>query len=241
MFLLFYYDGVKHIGIAGITIPGSLLCINTIVAESYRYFGQDSMKHPRITYTNPPLNEIESGMVEKDWEKVAKDLLVSISILHKAGVDFVIIPSNSPHYAIKEVQKKSPVPVLSLVTIVAEECAKRGFKKVGVLGVNVTMSEKLYEKPLEQVGITAVHLRKKRQKAVSKLIYDEIIMGNPTPKTADKMRVFIQELKDIGCDSFIAGCTEIPVVITNEKESPLPFVDTTRLLAKKAFEKAAGL
>src|SRR5215831_11862763 len=41
--------------------------------------------------------------------------------------------------------------------------------------------------------------------------------------------------------SAIAGCTEIPVVITNEDDSPLPFVDTTRLLAKKAFEFAATI
>lgn len=232
---------MKHIGIAGITVPGSLLCIDTIVAESYKHFGADSMIHPRITYTNPPLNEIEIPMIGKDWKQVAADLLRSIDILHKAGVDFVIIPSNSPHYAIKEVQDNSPIPVMSIVDVTVNECKKQGFKKVGILGVNVTMSDRLYEKPLKQVGIEPVHLSPKRQKAVSDLIYDEIIIGKPTAKTTNKLKIFIQELKDMGCDSFIAGCTEIPVVITKEAESPLPFVDTTRLLAKKAFEKAAGI
>lgn len=232
---------MKHIGIAGITVPGSLLCIDTIVAESYKHFGADSMIHPRITYTNPPLNEIETPMVEKDWKQVAADLLESVEILHKAGVDFVIIPSNSPHYAIKEVQDKAPIPVMSIVEVTVKECKKRGFKKVGILGVNVTMSDRLYEKPLKDLGIEPVHLSPERQKTVSDLIYDEIIIGKPTPETASKLKVFIQELKDMGCDSFIAGCTEIPVVITNEDESPLPFIDTTRQLAKKAFEKSAGL
>jgi hypothetical protein len=57
--LNWYNEHMKHIGIAGITIPGSLLCIDAIVEESYRHFGHDSGKHPRITYTNPSLSEID--------------------------------------------------------------------------------------------------------------------------------------------------------------------------------------
>lgn len=229
---------MKHIGIAGITVPGALLCINTIVEESYKHFGEGSLIHPRITYTQPPTNEIDEPFDRKDWKQVGKDLLSSIEVLHKAGVDFVVIPSNSPHYAIKDVQEASPIPVMSIVDISIAECQKRKFRKVGILGVGVTMSDGLYANPLSKVGIEPIVLSSQKQKEVNDLIYNEIIKGKPNKETGDKMRVFIQELKDLGCDSFIAGCTEIPVVITNEDESPLPFVDTTRLLAKKAFEEA---
>lgn len=229
---------MKHIGIAGITVPGALLCIDTIVSESYKHFGEDSLKHPRITYTNSPSDEIEKPFATKDWSQVAKGLLDSIDRLQKAGADFVIIPSNSPHFAIKEVQEKSPIPVMSIVDITVAQCQKRGFKRVGILGVGVTMSDGLYAKPLAEVGIEPLVLSPDRQKTVNDLIYNEIIKSKPTSQTSDKMREFIQELKDMGADSFIAGCTEIPVVITSETDSPLPFVDTTRLLAKKAFEEA---
>ncbi|HEX8965550.1 MAG TPA: aspartate/glutamate racemase family protein, partial [Patescibacteria group bacterium] len=127
------------------------------------------------------------------------------------------------------------------VDVAVNECKQKGFKKVGILGVNVTMSDGLYVEPLKKLGVEPVNLSPERQKEVSDLIYNEIIIGKPTKETGDKMRVFIQELKDMGCDAYIAGCTEIPVVITNEDESPLPFIDTTRLLSKKAFEEAAGL
>lgn len=229
---------MKHIGIAGVTVPGALLCIDQIVEESYKHFGRESMIHPHITYTNLPLNETEPPFIAKDWNQVAKDILRCVDILHKAGVDFIIMPSNSPHYAIKQVQEKSPVPFLSIVDLTVEECKRRGFKKVGILGVGVTMSNGLYAEPLKKMGIEPVNLSPEKQKQVNDLIYNEIIIGKPTPQTANKMRVFIQELKDMGADSFISGCTEIPVVITDESESPLPFVDTTRLLAKKAFEEA---
>lgn len=229
---------LRHIGIAGITIPGALLCIDTIVEESYKHFGKDLMMHPPITYTQPPLYEVQASIVDKNWNQVAKDLLVSIDRLQKVGAEFVIIPSNAPHYAIKQVQEQSPIPVLSMVDVVANECKRRGFKKVGILGITVTMSGGLYREPLQQVGIEPIELSPERQKAVNELIYDEIILGKPTSQTAEKMRVFIQELKDRGADAFIAGCTEIPVVITKESDSPLPFIDTTRLLARKAFAYA---
>jgi aspartate racemase len=232
---------LQHIGIASVTLPGALLCMETIVAESYRHFGKEARIHPHITLTQPPLHEIEPLLVKKDWSQVATCLLASIDILSKAGVDFVIIPSNAPHYAIKHVQEKSPLPVLSIVEISVTECLRRGFKKVGILGMDVTMSDGLYVAPLQQGAIEPVTLPPEKQKALSHLIYNEIIIGKPTLKTAERLRVFIQELLGLGCDAFIAACTEIPIVITTEDESPLPFIDTTRLLAKKAFAYAAHL
>lgn len=196
------------------------------------------MIHPQITYTNLPLSEINPPIHAKDWDQVARDLLRSLDILKKAGADFAVIPSNSPHYAIDKVKKKSPIPIISIVDVTIAECQRRGFRKVGILGVGVTMSDGLYAKPLGKVGIKSVTLSPERQKDINDLIFHKIIQGKPTAKTTIKMKAFINELKDMGCNSFIAGCTEIPVVIKSENDSPLPFIDTTRLLAKKAFEEA---
>ncbi len=232
---------MKHIGIAGVTIPGALLCIETIMNESYKYFGETTLIHPQITYSNLPLNEINPAIHSKDWDVVAEKLLESLELLDRSGVDFALIPSNSPHYAIKKVQELSPIPVMNIVDITVEECKRRGFNMVGVLGVDVTMSDGLYEDALKKVGIKSLTLSPTRQKQLNDLIFKDIIEGSPTSETTSKMLHFIQELKDMGCDAFIAGCTEIPVVITSEEQSPLPFIDTTRLLAKKAFELAADI
>jgi aspartate racemase len=96
----------------------------------------------------------------------------------------------------------------------------------------------LYDEPLKKVGIEPVVLSAERQNDVDELIYSEIIHRKPDVATTTKMQVFIDELKALGCDAFIAGCTEIPVVIASEADSALPFIDTTRLLARKAFKEA---
>ena len=80
---------------------------------------------------------------------------------------------------------------LSIVDITVAECKRRGFKKVGILGMNVTMSDGLYVEPLKKVGIEPINLPSEKQKEVSNLIFDEIIIGKPTLNTADKLRVFM--------------------------------------------------
>lgn len=226
---------MKHIGIAGCTIPGGLLCIQTIVDESYKHFGAASMRHPLITYTNPPLDEQEVAFQAKDWEGVAKDLLASIQRLHAAGADFVIIPSNSVHYAIDIIKHHSPLPILSILDVAVEECIRLKYRKVGILGVGITMSGGLYEKPLHAAGISSVVPSKEDQDDLNDLIYHDIIQGNPTPMTKAKMLSHIQKLAAAGCDAFIAGCTEIPLLLSADFPTPIPCIDTTRLLAKRAF------
>ena len=102
---------LKHIGVASITVPGALLCIGTIVEESYNHFGKASKNHPHITFTQPPLNEIENLLAEKDWDQVAQCLLASIEILYKAGVDFVSHSIKRFPLCNQTSPNKSPLPV----------------------------------------------------------------------------------------------------------------------------------
>ena len=75
---------------------------------------------------------------------------------------------------------------------------------------------------------------------MNNVLCNYVIPGNPTNQTTQEVLQVIQQLKERGCDAVILGCTELPIIVTKEN-SPLPFIDTTRLLAKKAFEYAAGI
>jgi aspartate racemase len=229
-----------HIGVAGVTIPGTLLCVQEIVAECARLQGRPGA-HPRITMTNPEHERSEARMLAHDWDGVAALLLESVDALARAGADFVVIPSNAPHFAIDRVQRAAEIPVVSIVAVTVAECVRRGFHTVGVLGVNTTVNDGLYEAPLREAGMVPVRLSDERQRELDRLLHDEVINGPQTPTTHERMVGLIGDLVDAGCDGFIAGCTEIPVVITSEDESPLPFVDTTRLLAHVAARRGLGL
>jgi len=226
---------MKHIGILGITAEGASLCYQTIVSQSARILGENM--HPAITLHTTSFAEILKAQKDSNWEKVSEICLESIKVLKNAKVDFVIIPANSIHYAYDLMKIKSPIPILSIVDVTVNECLKREYKKVGVLGIGITMSGDLYTKPLEENGIEAYVPSAKDQDILNEIIYKEIVLGIKNDQSTQKILRIIQDLKDKGVEAVILGCTELPLVIS-EGNSPIPIIDTTRLLAIKAVEES---
>ena len=46
-------------------------------------------------------------------------------------------------------------------------------------------------------------------------------------------------MKAEGCDAVVLGCTEIPLIMS-DANSPLPTLDSTRLLARAALQRACA-
>jgi len=226
---------MKHIGILGITAEGASLCYQTIVSQSARILGENI--HPTITLHTTSFNDILKAQKDSNWEKVSEICLGSIKVLKNAEADFVIIPANSIHYAYDLMKIKSPIPILSIVDVVLSECLEKKYKKVGILGIGITMSGDLYTKPLEDNDVEAFVPTEENQRILNEIIYKEIVLGIKNEESIRKVVTIIQDLKHQGVEAVILGCTELPLVIT-EDNSPLPVIDTTTLLAIKAVEKA---
>jgi len=226
---------MKHIGIVGVSSEGAALCYQTIVHAAYKKLG--GCRHPRICMDHQSLQEYVDRSDKRDWDGVAQLLIDSVQTVARMGADFGIIPANSVHYAFDQVRSESPIPLLSIVEVAADECQVRGYKKVAVLGVKVTMSDGLYKKPLEDRGIIMAVPSIEDQNTVDKVIHNNILPGKVTVESVKKMVDIITRIKKAGCDAVILGCTEIPLII-DENNSSLPTIDTTRLLARKALEHA---
>jgi aspartate racemase len=223
---------MKHIGIVDITTVGACICANEIVSESVRQGLGD--KHPEFTMHAFPFDVYTNLIIKRDWKALAEVIVESIGKLQKAGAEFIIIPSNTPHYGFDEIAAKSPLPILNLIELTAAACQQKEFKKVAVLGTKFTMQEGLYDKPLRQRGIIPVIPDAASCEKIHQLIMDEII---PLKETRFTVAAEIAEsiLKKLSCDAMILGCTELPEVY-NEQNVSVPVIDTTRLLAHKALE-----
>jgi aspartate racemase len=225
----------KTIGIVGLTAEGASLCYRTIVSESARLLGTDV--HPPIVLHNPSLHLTNDVLRRRDWPGLGALVIDSISKLVSIGAEIIIMPANAAHYAASYFLAASPVPFLSIVEVSANACVARGFKRVAILGIGITMSDGLYEQPLRERGIEAVIPTSEEQATVNRVIFEEIIPMRATSETSRQIVEVIRRLKARGADAVILGCTELPIVIT-EANSPLPFVDTTRLLAHEALKYA---
>ena len=228
----------KTIGIVAVTAEGAALCYRTIVAESARYLPPEV--HPPIVLHNASLHIINERLRQRDWPGVAALVGDAIGKLVSIGAELVIMPANAPHHAATRIAAESLVPFLSIVDVSVAECSERGYTRVAILGIGLTMSDGLYEGPLRERGIEPILPTAEEQEIVNATIFDQIIPARVTRRGTQQVLEVIARLKRRGADAVILGCTELPIVVT-ERNAPLPFVDTTRLLARKALEHAIGV
>lgn len=227
----------KAIGIVAITAEGAALCYRTIVAESSHYL--PPQVHPPIVLHNPSLHIINERMRQRDWPGVAALVGDSIRKLVSVGAELVIMPANAPHYAVARIAAECPVPFLNIVECAVAECAEHGYMRVAVLGIGLTMSDGLYDGPLRERGIQPILPTDEEQATIDAVIFEQIIPDRVTRQGMRRVVDVIARLKERGAEAVILGCTELPIIIT-ERNAPLPFVDSTRLLARKALKHAVG-
>lgn len=225
----------KHIGIIGVSSEGAALCYTTICQYSWQKLGK--FVQPQISLHSHSLKDYMDLIQADNWDKVGELMASSAEQLYKAGADFAICPDNTVHMGFDKLKEKSPIPVLSITEIAAKECAERGFKKVGLLGTRYTMEGTLYHSLLSKYGIETIVPNEYYIDAVNRIIFNELVPGQINESIGLRLIVVIKKLKEQGCDAVILGCTELPLVL-NDENSPLPTIDTTRLLAQKALEYA---
>ncbi len=226
---------VKHIGIVGVSFEGAALCYRTICQEAVAVMG--GLVHPEITMHTYSLSRYMDCIEENDWDGVSSLMLSSLRKLAAAGADFGICPDNTVHRVFDKVAGRSPIPLLSIIEIVAGECRSKGYGKVGVLGTRYIMQGLSYGDALARFDIETVVPDMKDQDLVNSVIFGELVPEGVAKSSLKGLIAVIERLKGLGCDAVVLGCTELPLVI-GSYNSPLPVVDSTRLLAVRALEHA---
>lgn len=230
-------SGLKHIGIVGVSSPGAALCYQTICTESEKFLGE-RYAHPEVSMHafsfSSYMKRIESG----DWNGVAELMLASAEKLSKVGAHFVICPDNTVHRAFDKVAEKSPVPWLHIAEEVAKEAKRRGFEKLAVLGTRFLMESEVYPSKLRLYRIEWAIPEVSQREVVNTIIFDELVYGVIKPNSREKLVSLTKAIAEReGCDAVVLGCTELPLILDN-KNSPIPVLDSTRILARAAVKKA---
>src|SRR5437764_5845575 len=174
-----------------------------------------------------------------DYASVRATLAVSATRLARAGADFFVCPDNTAHLALERPGPELALPGLHIAEVVAEHAARDGRRRVGVLGTRYTMDGPLYPRALAARGIAAEVPGEGDRRTVNEIIFEELVNGVLTDRSRREYVGVIERLAGRGCDAVALVCTEIPLLVTPEV-SPLPTLDSTRLLARAAFGVAAS-
>lgn len=218
----------KHIGIAACSAEGASLCYRTICVEGAALLGGHA--HPEVSMHTPSLEQYMQRIYRGDWEGVGEMMLASARKLAGAGADFVICPDNTLHQALPYVASQSPIPWLHIADAVMAEAGARGYRRVGLTGTRWLMEGPVY--PAQLVRPDAAE-----REEMNRIIMDELVRGMFKPDAVAFFQRVFGRMKDTGCDAVVMGCTEIPLIMS-DANSPLPTLDSTRLLARAALHRA---
>lgn len=225
----------KHIGIVAGSAEGAALCYRTICLEAPAVMGEHN--HPEITMNSVPLAEHMRHVRANDWEALAEILTVSARKVAEAGADFAICPDNTYHQAFKHLIPRSPIPWIHIASAVAEEARRLGYVRLGILGTKYLMEGNVYPEALEEFRIESKIPDEADREKINGIIFNELVNGIFPEASRLYFNEVADKLKARGCDAVVLGCTEIPLIVRPD-DTPLPTLDSTRLLARAALRRA---
>ena len=225
----------QHIGIVACSAEGAALCYRTICIEGAQLLGPHD--HPEVSMHTHSLAEYVKCIRRDDWQGVGDLMLSSANKLAKAGADFLICPDNTIHQAFSYVASKSPLPWLHIADVVTAHAIERSFKRVGLTGTRWLVESEVYPEKLTARGLEYVRPNPVEREEINRIIMDELVCGIFKPEAIAYFQRVIGRMKEEGSDAVVLGCTEIPLIM-NDANSPLPTLDSTRLLARAALRRA---
>jgi len=224
-----------HIGIVACSTEGAALCYRSVSLEGSQMLGPHD--HPEVSLHSHSLAKYMQYIRVNDWTGVAELMLSSADKLARAGADFLICPDNTIHQAFDLIEHRSPRPWLHIAREVAKEAQRRQFKRLAVLGTHYLMEGPVYREALKAAAIEYRIPGAEQRERLDRIIFDELVNAQFLPRSLAYYVEVIRSFQDEGCDAVVLGCTEIPLLVAPEA-SPLPTLDSTRLLAKAAVRKA---
>ena len=227
----------QHIGLVACSAEGAALCYKTICVEGAQLLGPHA--HPEISMHTPSLADYVACLERGDRQGVADLMLASAEKLARIGADFLICPDNTIHEALPLALPRSPLPWLHIAEVVAAEAAARGFRRLGITGTRWLVDSEVYPEVLAARGFDYLRPTAAERDETNWIIMEELVYDKFLPASVACFQRVIARMKDDGCDAVILGCTEIPLII-GDANSPLPTLDSTRLLARAALRRAVS-
>ena len=177
--------------------------------------------------------EIEECQSAGDWDKGAKILINAAKSLEVAGADFILICTNTMHKVVPKIQEQITIPIIHIAEATATELHKKNMKKVLLLGTKYTMTEDFYKEKIIESGIDVCIPDDDKIELINHIIFDELCLGIQSEDSRNQLLEIIKEMSDRGAQGVVLGCTEIGLLIKQDR-TELPVFDTTLIHAEKA-------
>ncbi|MBD1221576.1 aspartate/glutamate racemase family protein [Virgibacillus halodenitrificans] len=183
--------------------------------------------------------EIERYQSLNEWEKAAEILGDAAMRLEMAGAEFIVICSNTMHKVAQEVEKFIRIPILHIAEATVTRIKQQDIENIGLLGTEYTMEQDFYKAILESQGLRIMTPGQTDREKINQIIFEQLCLGQLLPESRAFFHEVIEKLKEQGAEGIILGCTEIGLLVKQEKVC-LPVFDTTSIHAVEAVKISLG-
>jgi aspartate racemase len=173
-----------------------------------------------------------------EWDKLASLMTDAARRLERSGAELLVICANTMHKVADDIAARIGIPLVHIADATAEAIKAQRLGKVGLLGTRFTMEGDFYRTRIkERHGIDVIIPAADDREEIHNIIYRELVLGVMNPASRQHILDTIGRLADAGAQGVILGCTEIPLLVT-QQDTTLPLFDTTGLHARRAVELA---
>ena len=182
--------------------------------------------------------QVALRLLADDREELTRYLQASVARLAAAGASFVAITANTPHIVFDALAAASPVPLLSIVEVCMAEAARRGLRRLALLGTRFTMEAPFYPAVAARSGIAVVTPGADERAWVHDRYVNQLIPGQFLDETRSEMLRLIRRLRDDEqVDGVVLGGTELPLLLRAPDVDGLPLLDTTALHVRAIVQR----
>jgi aspartate racemase len=213
--------------IAGLGPQSTIEYYRGIIHE-YRKLNPDG-SYPSILLNSINLQRVLDWMASDQLESVADYLADEIERLARAGSSFAAISANTPHIVFREVQRRSAIPLLSIVEATCAEAQNLKITRLALLGTRYTMQAKFYPDVFTKENLTIIIPNENEQALIHEKYLNELVRGIFLPETRHQLLQIIETMKNRdGVEGVILGGTELPLILSDPPPG-IQFLNTTKI------------
>jgi aspartate racemase len=217
---------MRTLGIIGGLGPESTIDYYRSILARFRARKPDS-GYPHIIINSL---DVDKGIAMLDAGKLndlADYLVDGVESLARAGANFACMAANTPHLVFDEVQRRSFIPLLSIVRATSNHAKALGMKRVGLFGTGFTMRANFYPEEFQRAGIDLVRPKESEQEFIHGKYIHELLKNKFLPETRTDILRIAQRMKDEeGIEAVVLAGTELPLLL-RDSGSDIQFLDTT--------------
>ena len=227
---------MKTLGIVGGIGPESTIEYYRFIIAEYRERTKDDT-YPHIQIDSIDVSKGIALVQSGDREALADYVGAGFQRLARAGAEIGLMAANTPHIAFDQIQRRSPIPLLSIVQATCDHAKKLGMKRLALLGTGFTMKGSFYPDVFSRAGMELLIPNAEELAYIHEKYLGELLKNQFLPETKAHMLAIVDRLeKEEKVEGVILAGTELPLILRDPERKGVPFLDTTLIHVSAAVD-----